>query len=131
MKEQYSPKQLQARDLYQRGLSTRQVAKLVKASPSTVTGWVRDLLRTKEQAWEVSAHKSLSPRKCRERARAKMERHLGRTLKRTEHVHHKDSDYTNNDLSNLAVLTEREHAELHRVRRYRGQSAIPAGTLPF
>lgn len=121
----------QARDLYQRGLSTRQVAQLVNAAPSTVIGWLRDILRTKEQAWAVSVHKSESPRKCRERARAKMERHLGRTLKTTEHVHHKDSDYTNNDLNNLIVLTEREHAELHRVRRYRGQSAIPPGDLPF
>jgi len=124
-------KKQQARDLYQRGLSTRQVAKLLDVSPSTVSGWVADILRTKEQAWEVSVNRSNSPRKCRERARNKMQRHLKRTLKRTEHVHHKDNDYTNNDLSNLVVLHEKEHAKLHRVKKYRGQSAIPDGELPF
>lgn len=42
-----------------------------------------------------------------------MEQHLGRRLRRDEHVHHIDGDKTNNALSNLRLLTEAEHKSLH------------------
>lgn len=38
-----------------------------------------------------------------------MEEHTGRTLERHEHVDHIDGDPTNDDLSNLQVLTASEH----------------------
>ena len=42
-----------------------------------------------------------------------MEEHLGRQLHRWEHVHHIDGCRSNNDLSNLIVMTESEHHKLH------------------
>lgn len=42
-----------------------------------------------------------------------VEKAIGRSLSRDEHVHHRDGDKQNNDLSNLEVLTAREHGLLH------------------
>ncbi len=42
-----------------------------------------------------------------------MEQMLGRRLMSTEHVHHKDGDKRNNELSNLEVLTLSEHSREH------------------
>jgi len=120
-------RQARALELYRKGLSARDVADLLQVSPSTVLRWIGGQRRTKEQAWEVSAYRSFSPRKCRERARMKMERHLRRTLRTNEHVHHIDGDYTNNRLDNLEVLPAKEHARLHGVKRYRGQGTLGKG----
>ena len=46
-------------------------------------------------------------------ARAIMERHLGRKLLTSEHVHHINRDFTDNRIENLAVLSNSEHARLH------------------
>jgi hypothetical protein len=45
--------------------------------------------------------------------RYKMERHLGRKLKKDEHIHHKDGNRLNNKLSNLCMLTPSQHTTLH------------------
>lgn len=42
-----------------------------------------------------------------------MEMHLGRKLNTGEVVHHKDQNKTNNDLSNLELMTHAEHTILH------------------
>ena len=42
-----------------------------------------------------------------------MECHLKRSLRKDEHVHHKDGNKLNNILSNLCVLSSHEHAMLH------------------
>ena len=42
-----------------------------------------------------------------------MENHLGRKLTRWEHVHHKDGNRLNNDISNLEILDHVEHALIH------------------
>jgi hypothetical protein len=42
-----------------------------------------------------------------------MSQHLGRPLESWEHVHHKDGNRQNNDLSNLELLTNTEHQRLH------------------
>lgn len=42
-----------------------------------------------------------------------MSRHLGRLLSSDEAVHHKDEDRTNNDISNLELLSMSEHAIKH------------------
>jgi len=46
--------------------------------------------------------------------RAVAERMLGRSLVRGEIVHHIDGNKRNNDPSNLQVMTQTEHVELHR-----------------
>jgi hypothetical protein len=43
-----------------------------------------------------------------------MESLIGRRIKRSEHVHHKDRNKLNNHPSNLQLLTISEHAALHR-----------------
>lgn len=48
-----------------------------------------------------------------------VERALGRPLERSEIVHHKDKDTTNNDLSNLEVITYNEHGRIHATGRWR------------
>ena len=48
--------------------------------------------------------------------RAVMEQHLGRKLKSNEHIHHLDGDRTNNDITNLVILTRGEHSRLHRLK---------------
>ncbi len=116
----------QARRLYRRGLSVRKVAAVIGCGKSAVWDWVRDIGRTKEAAWAVSEHRSYCPRACRMRARAKVERSLGRRLLSSEQVHHKDCDYTNDRLENLEVLTPQEHIERHRqIRRQLGESWMP------
>lgn len=46
--------------------------------------------------------------------RAVMEEHLGRKLSPDEVVHHVDGDKTNNEISNLVVMTRQAHSSLHR-----------------
>lgn len=46
-----------------------------------------------------------------------MEKHLGRRLTPDEDVHHKDEDKTNNELSNLELMTHAEHTALHNRKK--------------
>lgn len=48
-----------------------------------------------------------------------MEKHLGRKLAKKEVVHHKDGDPTNNNVSNLEVMSSSDHARLHSLERPR------------
>jgi len=57
----------------------------------------------------------------RPRARVVMEKHLGRELLPTEHVHHINEDPTDDRVENLMVLSQSEHMALHeQLRRERG-----------
>ena len=57
--------------------------------------------------------------KHRHYARVLMERHLGRKLRNDEVVHHIDCDKSNDDISNLRVMTPSEHMSLHNRLRAR------------
>lgn len=46
-----------------------------------------------------------------------MEKHIGRLLNDDEVVHHVDENRFNNDLSNLQLMTRREHTKLHNDKR--------------
>lgn len=51
--------------------------------------------------------------KGRGQHRVVMEQYLGRPLNRNEHVHHRDENKSNNDISNLEVLSISEHMSHH------------------
>jgi hypothetical protein len=55
-----------------------------------------------------------------------MEDYLGRSLRSDEHVHHLDLDSTNNDPSNLIVLSASEHSRVHRMIDWHGTHPIEA-----
>ena len=42
-----------------------------------------------------------------------MEQHIGRKLLQEEHVHHIDGNQKNNNIANLAILSNGEHTILH------------------
>ena len=47
-----------------------------------------------------------------------MEKHIGRKLKSSEHVHHIDGNSFNNHISNLIILTNSEHQKLeYRIKQ--------------
>lgn len=52
-----------------------------------------------------------------------MEQYLGRKLERNEVVHHIDGNKFNNDISNLRLLTNSEHAKLHYSKREKDSSS--------
>lgn len=57
-----------------------------------------------------------------------MEQLLDRKLLRTEHVHHKDEDKTNNDPANLEVLLKGHHHKLHNPGGYANGECDGCGT---
>ena len=54
-----------------------------------------------------------------------MEQAIGRPLTRRETVHHIDGDKLNNDVSNLQLMTYREHTLLHWKQKREGRWAEP------
>ena len=102
------------RDLYQQGLSTRQISKKLGVSKSYVHLHTQDISRPRNEALRLAQPPfSDSWRARRDQARKKVSRHLGRKLDRLEFVHHIDGNYHNNDLSNLQIVTPKEHSDLH------------------
>src|ERR1043165_9138237 len=97
-----------------RGLTTHQIAAELGAPQITVWKAMHALKvpfrRVKGKSknryvWDYEAHMPAH--------RAVMAKHMGRSLLATEHVHHKDGDPRNNELSNLVVLSKSEHHSHH------------------
>jgi len=49
-----------------------------------------------------------------------MEEHIKRYLLPEEIVHHKDLNKTNNDISNLQIVSNSEHRKIHALLRKKG-----------
>lgn len=47
-----------------------------------------------------------------------LEQNLGIKLNPNDDVHHKDEDFTNNDISNLQVIPHGEHQKIHSLKYY-------------
>lgn len=121
---------IKARELYTRGLSSRQVASQLGVGKSIVFLWCKDIARGQSVSAQLRQPPSSKHwRSSRQAARKKMERKLGRKLLSSEHVHHIDEDYTNNADSNLQVLDAQEHVRLHNLTRTRlaGGQFAPQG----
>jgi hypothetical protein len=120
-------------ELYMSGLSTREVAKAFGIGKSTVfqilkaAGLTRDHNQSAIMAGEKTRIKNPNhKRTCRSRARQVMQAVLGRSLESWEHVHHKDHDFTNNDPSNLEIVSASDHAKLHHPKIWN----IPRHQIP-
>jgi hypothetical protein len=64
-----------------------------------------------------------------------MEQHLGRALLPAEQVHHRDENIRNNDISNLVVMTAKDHMAEHKQKhplqltcQHCGKTFTPAPT---
>ena len=59
-----------------------------------------------------------------------MEVHLKRKLLLTEHIDHKDDNYTNNNINNLQILTQKQNNIKERTRPHR-KLKIYKGSCPI
>lgn len=60
-------------------------------------------------------HPNANVRKCVYEHQLVMEKRIGRYLKKEEVVHHIDGNKSNNDINNLLLLTNSDHAKLHAI----------------
>jgi HNH endonuclease len=116
-----SQKLMEIKALWAKQLSTRQIAAIVAVSKSYVHRLLKDAGLRRDRIEAVCIRQpalSNHPRTSRSTSRRKMQRHLGRKLESWEHVHHKDGDYTNRDISNLEVLVDQDHYDHHWPNRH-------------
>lgn len=62
---------------------------------------------------EKDAYPDKSPSWCRKEARKRVERYLKCKIPAGWEVHHKNFDWSDNGIGNLALLSKKEHARLH------------------
>lgn len=106
------------RALYQQGLSYRQIEAETGWSNTLIARACKDIARSQRDAAILRQPPTSNHwRSARATARKNMEHYLGRKLESWEHVHHKDADYTNNDISNLEILTASDHAKHHHPKK--------------
>jgi len=100
--------------LYLAGLSTTQVAESVGCSRQRVWEICAHVARDRSEAAKLRQPRRPSQnwRTCRWQARRIWEEANG-TIPKGWHIHHRDSDFTNNAVSNLACLRAEEHMSLH------------------
>lgn len=98
-------------------MSNRDIENITGIGHGNISRVTRSIARHPADAVQLKMpRKSKHWRTSRSAARKTMEEHLGRSLRSDEHVHHKDEDYTNNDIDNLEILSPSEHQRLHHPR---------------
>lgn len=101
-------------DLYNQGLSTRQVAEQLTLSASYVHKICQHISRDRTTAAKLRQPRSASShwRTCRQQARQIWAEANG-PIPSGFVVHHIDNDFTNNQLENLACISTHEHGRIH------------------
>lgn len=66
--------------------------------------------------------------KGRSQHRVVMEQHTGRKLRSDEHVHHRDGNKKNNDISNLQLMTISQHMAHHANENHKSRRRNKDGT---
>lgn len=118
-------------ELYLSGLSTRKISKQIHKSPATIYRYLFKLgiVRNKSESLQGEKHPFYKgghigkngykliwvKGKLMGEHRYIMENHVGRQLERFEHVHHRDGNKLNNDISNLELTTIFEHQKYHSI----------------
>lgn len=100
---------------YAQGFSTRQVADILGHSKSKVARVVAQHGASRDKSLAGQLRKpprSRHWRTTRSMARRIFTRRFG-PIPKGYHIHHKDGDFTNNDVNNLECLQEAEHRRLH------------------
>lgn len=104
------------RDLYKRcGFTGLKIAEMTGYPKSTVYTICKGITRSRSEASRINQPPpSMNVEASRYRARkAYMKYYNIKFLPRNMIVHHKDENPLNNDISNLELLTDKEHGALH------------------
>lgn len=101
-------------ELFQSGLSTRQIAVKIGLSKSYTFKLLTQLGLTRSRSEAAILRQpptSKHWRSSRQQARKVWERNVG-PIPEGYHIHHKDNDFTNNALENLECLSAAEHMHI-------------------
>lgn len=122
-------------DMYwKREMCLIEIARICNCNRSTIINWMNkfNILRRNKTEANIVWHKAkpgifageknpnwkggTNPIAPRNRARRKWEKHNKRKIPKGFDVHHIDSNFRNNNLSNLILLSRGDHNRLHRIR---------------
>ena len=104
--------------LYNQGLSSREVAKVVPMSASNIAAYLKRVGLSRPRGYALTLRSVRNPfesthwRTLRCRARKVWKRLVG-PIPDGYHIHHLDGNPANNSLDNLQMLSASDHAKLH------------------
>jgi len=107
----------EARRLYAKGLSGRQIASIMSVSKSWVAESIVEARGRSIAGVLRQPPTSTRWRSTRAASRKVWERHNELPIPPGHHIHHKDGDPTNTKLDNLQLMSATEHIKLHHAQK--------------